>query len=58
MLDHASVMVSSSRMTGAQLNTLAAIAERFAALRAAPPDLPGAVAAAFAAVDGPSLPPS
>ena len=53
MLDHASVMVSSSRMTAAQEETLAAIAERFAALRAAPPDLPSAVAAAFATVAGP-----
>jgi len=53
MLDHASVMVSSSRMTGAQEDTLAAIAERFAAMRAAPPDLPHAVATAFATVAGP-----
>ena len=53
MLDHASVMVSSSRMTGAQEETLTAIGERFAALRAAPSDLPGAVATAFATVAGP-----
>src|SRR5579862_8864736 len=53
MLDHASVMVSSFRMTGAQEDTLAAIAERFVAMRAAPPDLPQAVATAFATVAGP-----
>jgi len=40
-------------MTGAHLDTLSAIADRFTALRHRPPDLPGAVAAAFAAVAGP-----
>jgi hypothetical protein len=40
-------------MTGPQEDTLAAIAERFAALRAVPPDLSDAVAAAFATVAGP-----
>jgi hypothetical protein len=40
-------------MTGAQEDTLAAIADRFVALRSAPPDLPGAVASAFGAVAGP-----
>lgn len=40
-------------MTGAQEDTLAAIADRFSALRSAPPDLPGAVAAAFGTVAGP-----
>jgi hypothetical protein len=40
-------------MTGAREDTLAAIAERFAALRAVLPDLPGAVAAAFATIAGP-----
>jgi len=39
-------------MTGANFDTLSAIADRFTALRHRPPDLPGAVAAAFAAVAG------
>ncbi len=39
-------------MTGAHLDTLSAIADRFMALRTRPPDLAGAAAAAFAAVAG------
>jgi hypothetical protein len=42
-------------MTGAQDDALAGIADRFAALRSAPPDLPGAVAAAFSDIAGPGL---
>lgn len=39
-------------MTGATFDTLSAIADRFTALRHRPPDLPGAVTAAFASVAG------
>ena len=40
-------------MTGANLDTLSAIADRFKALRKRPPDLSGAVAAALAEAAGP-----
>jgi len=52
-MDHGYVTPLAPRMTGAQEETLVAIADRFAALRLAPPDLPGAVTTAFATIAGP-----
>jgi len=47
------IVLTSGGMTGAHLDTLSAVADRFTALRTRPPDLPGAVAAALAEVAGP-----